>query len=181
MAKPAKPVPAATEGAAKPKNNKMLIIILAVVLVIAGGAGWYFFKGNQPHNEAKAPTPLAEPKFIALDPFTVNLQKEETDQFLQIGITLKVTEQEMEEKVKAHLPEIRSHLLLLLSGKRASELIPADGKVKLAQEVIAETEAALGLHAAPAQTTAASAPPATHADEKSSGKIDVLFTSFIIQ
>jgi flagellar FliL protein len=171
MAKPAKPIPAAAESAPKPKNPKMMVIIIAVlVLIIAGGAGWYFTRGNQheAQQEAKADKPM-EPKFVALEPFTVNLQHEEGDQFLQIGITLKVSAPELEEKIKVHLPEIRSRLLLLLSSKRASELTPAEGKKKLTQEVIAETEAVLGLRAASAPAEAAQ------------DGIDVLFTSFIIQ
>lgn len=184
--KPAKPAPAAA-AAAKPKNNKLMIIVAVVALLVAGAAGWFFTKGDAPkdkdkaHAEAEAEeaAPSAEPKFIALEPFTVNLQQEEGEQFLQIGITLKVTDLKLEEKIKLHLPEIRSRLLLLLSSKRASELVPAEGKVKLAQEVIMETESALGIAAPHAPETAT--PTTTQAASKASGRVDVLFTSFIIQ
>jgi len=148
----ADPVP--TEVKAKPKSKKLLLIIIGIVLVlgIAGGAGWYFTKGEN-HNgkSAKKTTKSSEqPKFIALEPFTVNLQRETADQFLQIGITLKIFQPELEEKIKQNLPEIRSRLLVLLSGKYPSELTASKGKKKLVNEIIAETEIVLGLRTAPA-------------------------------
>lgn len=222
MAKAEKPTPAATEGAEKPKNKKKLLLIAIGVLLlgVAGGAGWYFTKGSGHAEVAKAPPP-APPKFMALEPFTVNLQSDNSDQFLQLGITLKFVEPELEEKIKLHMPEIRSRLLFLLSSKRASELTLVEGKKKLVQEIIAETSAVLGLRIAPApeivahENNAASAveaasavgvasaveaaseveaasaetasapeataPAAVPGDKSSSGIVDVLFTSFIIQ
>jgi flagellar FliL protein len=223
MAKTEKPTPAASQNkdagqdaganeGAKPKKKKLLLIAVGVLaLAIAGGAGWYFTKGSGGHADAptkKAATPkLEQPKFIPLEAFTVNLQREEGDQFLQVGITLKIDDPALEEKIKLAMPEIRSRLLLLLSGKRASELAPVSGKKKLAQEVIQEVNGALGLRKPPAQPAktaaakaedgnaghadAASAPaedaPAEEApseipeDEEAAGILDVLFTSFIIQ
>ncbi len=200
----------ANEGAAKPKGKKLLLIAVGVLaLAIAGGAGWYFTKGSGGHADAtakKASAPkLEQPKFIPLEAFTVNLQREEGDQFLQVGITLKIDDPTLEEKIKLAMPEIRSRLLLLLSGKRASELTPVSGKKKLAQEVIQEVNGALGLRKPPAQPVktvahraedvghaeAASAPVEDAAaeetpveppeDEAVTGVLDVLFTSFIIQ
>lgn len=200
----------ANEGA-KPKKKKLLLIVAGVLaLAVAGGAGWYFTRsgGHADAAAKKAPTPkLEQPKFIPLDAFTVNLQREEGDQFLQVGITLKIDDPALEEKIKLAMPEIRSRLLLLLSGKRASELAPVSGKKKLAQEVIQEVNGALGLRKPPAPS-AKTAPPkaegagAEHAnaasapaeeaapeeapaeapeDEGAAGILDVLFTSFIIQ
>ncbi len=156
-AKPEKTDPAASEGEAKPKSKKLLLIIIAVlVLGAAGGAGWYFTKDSQPTIEAQAEPVQA--KFIALEPFTVNLQRETGDQFLQVGLTLKIVEPDqkampsMEEKIKLVMPEIRSRLLLLLSSKYPSALAPAEGKKKLAQEIIAEINSVLGLRSASAST-----------------------------
>lgn len=208
--KPTKPAaPAAKEEApvaAPPKSKKMLIIIIALVLVVAGGAGWFFTKGSAPegeHAEEAKAEPVHEPKFVPLgENFTVNLQREEGDQYLQAGITLKILQPELEEKIKAAMPEIRSKLLFLLSGKFPSELQTAEGKKKLIAEIIVETDAVLGLGAAPAAhaaapaheaghetgheaaaSGAASAPAAVPAAPapKTTGVVDVLFTSFIIQ
>lgn len=196
---------ASAEGAPKARSKKKLLLIVGgvLVLVLGGGAGWYFTKGSH-SAEAKAPPP-APPKFMALEPFTVNLQNDGGDQYLQVGISLKFTAPELEEELKTHMPEIRSRLVFLLSSKHAAELGPMDGKKKLVKEIIAETNSVLGVHtpaakaAAPAEQAAeaasgvegetgaaeaASAPeeaaPPAHG-EKKAGIVDVLFTSFIIQ
>ncbi len=208
--KPAKPVPAApAEDAPAPaKSNKLLIIIIGLLLVIiAGGAGWYFTKGNAPAAEHAAeehkPAPALEPKFIPLgEKFTVNLQREEGDQYLQAGITLKILDPEMELKIKNAMPEIRSKLLFLLSSKKPSELVTSEGKNILVQEVITEVDGILGIQtAAPAEHAVAPAAPAAHGEAahgestpaavahaapapkepKTTGVVDVLFSDFIIQ
>jgi flagellar FliL protein len=162
MSKPAKPAaPAApAEGAAPPKSKKMLFIIIGVVvLAIAGGAGWYFTKGHAPegeHAEEVKAEPVHEPKYIALgENFTVNLLHEEGDQYLQAGITLKILDPALEAQIKARMPEIKSKLLFLLSNKLPSELQTAVGKQQLVSEIIAETDAVLGLGPAPAHAHAA--------------------------
>ena len=175
MSKPAKPAaakaPAKKDGeavAGAPKNNKkMVIIIAAVVLAIGGGAGWYFVKSkNSDHQEVKVEQPK-EPKFIALDTFTVNLQREEADQFLQINISLKFFEPELEEKIKAVMPEIKSKLNLLLSSKRASELVTVAGKRKLATDIATEANNVLGVHVeAAAHKPELAATPAVDAHAK---------------
>jgi flagellar FliL protein len=200
-AKPA-PAPAAKEEApvaAPPKSKKMLIIGIVVLLVIiAGGAGWFFSKGSAPaaagHEEAAKKTePAHEAKFVPLgENFTVNLQREEGDQYLQAGITLKILQPELEEKIKTQMPEIRSKLLFLLSGKKPSELQTMEGKKKLISEIIAEVDGALGLGKSPSEETPKDAGSAVAADSavaaaqatpepKTTGVVDVLFTSFIIQ
>ena len=145
--------PLPIEVKSKLKSKKMLLIIISSVLIlgIAGGAGWYFTKGDKhaEKSEKKISKSSLEPKFISLEPFTVNLQREVADQFLQIGITLKILQPELEERIKKNLPEIRSRLLVLLSGKFPSELTNSNGKKKLANEIIAETEIVLGLRTAP--------------------------------
>lgn len=208
------PATGENESAPKPKGKKLLLIASGVlILVIAGGAGWYFTRDNNSHADAKEKTPsakLEQPKFIPLEAFTVNLQREEGDQFLQVGITLKISDPALEEKIKFGMPEIRSRLLLLLSGKRASDLMPVNGKKKLAGEIVSEINGVLGLRSAPAQPAAAksdgpnavsgvggahpdaaSAPAEDTAQDEApaepseaveeAGILDVLFTSFIIQ
>jgi flagellar FliL protein len=204
---PAKPAaPAAKEetaAAAPPKSKKMLMIIIVLLLLIAaGGATWFFTKGSAPageHAEEAKHEPVHEAKFVPLgENFTVNLQREEGDQYLQAGITLKILEPELEEKIKTAMPEIRSKLLFLLSSKRPSELQTQEGKKNLIAEIIVEVDSVLGLASAPAHAAVAAAPvsapvateaasaPSAHqetpaAAPKTKGVVDVLFTSFIIQ
>lgn len=154
MAKPAKPAAATKEeapGEAAPKNNKLLIIIIAVlVLVIAGGAAAFFLMGpKSDHAEEVKVEPPKDPKFVPLEAFTVNLQKDESSQspFLQITMSLKILEPELEVKIKAMLPEIRGKFTLLLSAKKPSEILSAAGMRALAIELRKEANKVLGIGA----------------------------------
>src|SRR5690606_35322504 len=81
--------------------------------------------------------------FLPLDQFTVNLQPEEGQQFLQTALTLKLSEQDISDAIKAQMPEVRSRLLFLLSSKKPSQLSSLEGKNKLAEEILQDVEAAL--------------------------------------
>lgn len=196
MAKPGKAAPEEAEAPVKPKSKRLLLAVIGVLILGAiGGGGWYFIKGRK-HDEPK-PVVVEQPTFVVLEPFTVNLQHEEADQFLQTGITLKVSSAAVEEDIKQRLPEVRSRLLFLLSSKRPSELRSVEGKKKLAHEIAVETNAVLGLHE-PLQKNAASgvspesvpvaaasapaeATSLAHDGAANKGVLEVLFTSFIIQ
>jgi flagellar FliL protein len=163
-AKPAAPAAKAGDAAEAPKSKKKLIIIAAVVVALAAGGGVFFMKSKKGEHAEEAKVEVhAEPKFIPLETFTVNLQREEAgDQFLQVNITLKVMDPLLEEKVKAVLPEIRSKLNLLLSSKRPSELSSVPGKKRLAAEIAFEANNVLGFHNAPPAPVAGAAPAAEH-------------------
>ena len=144
----------------------MLALAGVLILAAAGGGGWYFMKGGKHADEPKAV--VAEiPTFLVLDPYTVNLQHEESDQFLQIGITLKVSSAELADKIRQSLPEVRSRLLFLLSSKKASELIPVEGKKKLARDIAAETNSVLGLRTASPKEIAHESSPAPNPENAS--------------
>jgi len=154
MAKSAKPAPAAPaaegEAAAKPKSKKILLAIIAVlILAAAGGGGWWFFLKDKKHADEPKAVVAEVPTFLSLEPFTVNLQHEEGDQYLNIGITLKVSTAELADKIRQSMPEVRSRLLFLLSSKHGPELVPLEGKKKLAREIIAEVDNIVGQHGAP--------------------------------
>jgi flagellar FliL protein len=128
---------------AKPKSRLLLIVLILVILLGAGGAAaWYFlvFKAAPAAHGAKPAAAVvaeaAPPVFLPLEAFTVNLQPEDGERFLQTTLTLQVSNPEQVEVVKTYLPHVRSRLLLLLSSKKPSEILTVDGKNKLAQEII---------------------------------------------
>ena len=165
--------PAAGGGGGK---AKLFIIIGAAVLVLglAGGAGWYFLHSSggeaaaepakKEHTSSKKKKKdEAPPEYVAIEPFTVNLQPEHGDQYLQVAFTLQVDSPEQVELIKANMAKVRSRVLLLLSGKKASEISTVEGKQQLAGEILA----------------AVNAPFDENGDAQEVS--DVLFTSFIIQ
>ena len=186
MAKDAKAV---EEGAEPPKKSKkLLIIILAVVLliVLGGGAAFFLLKKNdhaeddeevaeevaKPKKKEKKKDAHALPIFVNMEPFTVNLVPETGDQYLQVALSLELEDPTEEIAVKAQMPKIRNNVTLLLSSKKASELLPKEGKEHLAETLKDEINSVIE-------------PP----KKNKKGEIippegpvkSVLFTSFIIQ
>ncbi|MEI6733412.1 MAG: flagellar basal body-associated protein FliL [Comamonadaceae bacterium] len=169
------PQPAGTEGEApSPKKSKLLLIILALVLLLAGGGGaaWYFLRGHDAaeskpgaeHAPAAKAASSKPPVFVTLEPFTVNLQHEDTSaQYLQVGLSLKMVDAAQVDAIKSHMPEIRSRVLMLLSSKKASEISSSEGKKTLMTELTHEITLPLG--------------PNVQAGILE----EVLFTSFVIQ
>jgi flagellar protein FliL len=215
MAQNTKPAAQKPEAPAVPKNSKNTLIMIAggiLLVIIAAGVGWYFAKGKNgaAHvEEVKVAAPKT-PIFVVLDPFTVNLQRESSDQYLQMGISLKLYETDIEAKIKASLPEIRSRILQLLTTKTASELLTAEGKKQLIREILSLGNSSIGIVDTPApaalaekpvkvdtashvadpgidthQPNAAETAPSQYTAAKPPGEqkgiVDVLFTSFIIQ
>ena len=120
--------PAAAGEAAPPKSKKKLIIIIAAVVVLLAGAGggWYFMKSKEAakkpakhgeiHEEAEEAEgehgPVA-PVFLPLETFTVNLQPDPDEKFLQLDVSIQVKKPEEAEALKAQMPAIRNRLLML--------------------------------------------------------------------
>lgn len=137
--------PAAGKGAdadaGAPKSKKMLFIIIGVVLVLVlgGGAAAFMLMGSKSKKEdahAEESAPSKVPVFVVIEPFVVNLQQENGDQFLQVALTLQVPNAETAETLKVFMPQVRSRLLIVLSSKKASELLTSEGKRNLTDEII---------------------------------------------
>ncbi|MGE5470039.1 MAG: flagellar basal body-associated FliL family protein [Bacteroidota bacterium] len=186
MAKEAKPVEEGTE-VPKKKSKKLLIIILAavLVLVLAGGGAAYMLikKGDHADDDenAEETTKSAKkkkdghevpPVFVNLEPFTVNLIPESGDQYLQVVLSVELEDPLGEAAIKGQMPKIRNNITLLLSAKKASELLPKEGKERLAESLKDEINSAIE-------------PPKKNKKGEAAGAEgpvkSVLFTSFIIQ
>ena len=147
------------------KNSKMLIIIVVTLVVLGGSAGaaWFFLKGQAPLEGGDVKKVAIPSTFMDLDIFTVNLQPEDGNHYLQVGLTVKILQTKVNEEIKKQMPEIRNRLLLLLSSKKPSEISTAAGKQQLSTEITNEIKESL-------------------AEESMREEIiDVLFTSFVIQ
>lgn len=159
--------PAQAEGGAKSKSKLFIIIGAAVLLLGAGGGGAWYFLGQknaaQTETAHAKPAPAAPPVFAQMDPFTVNLQADGGEQFLQTAFTLQVGSQADVDAIKLYLPQVRSRVLLLLSSKRGVEISTVEGKKKLAEEIIAQLKQPFSPGAQPLNVS------------------DVFFTAFVIQ
>lgn len=155
------------DDAPSPKGKKnMLVIIIVAVLAIGGGAGgtWFFMQDKKAGAEEEAEPEEEKPAvFTDLDVFTVNLQPEEDNQYLQVGLTVKSRESAVIETLKKQMPEVRNRILLLLSSKLASQISTMDGKQKLSSEITDEIKQSLD------------------SEKLQDDILGVLFTSFVIQ
>jgi len=156
---------AAVEGAVPVKAGKKKLVIIAVavlLLLAAAGGGLVFWLKAKAHaaqdteaaedgsavaQDAAAPRrdPKVVPVFVSLDNFTVNLADREADRYAQIGISLELHDAKASDRIKVFMPAIRNNILMVLAHKRSSDLLERSGKEKLAEEVLRETERALGL------------------------------------
>ena len=151
-------------AAAKPKKKSWLLKIVIAVVVLAGGgvAAWYAMEKPTTAQDA-AVLQEKPPVFVTLESFTVNLQPEDGDQFLQVGLVLKVAESATVDAVKLQMPEIRNRILLLLTSKKASEISTVAGKQRLSAEIIDEARQSIASRKIQQEI------------------ISVFFTSFVIQ
>lgn len=179
MAKEAKAEAAGTEP--PKKNRKLLIIIVALLVLVLAGGGAAAFLLLKKHNAAEGDDeetvsePVKQskkksgkevpPVYVAMDAFVVNLAPENGEQFMQLVLSAEVEDAPAGEKIKTYTPKIRNNVMLLLSSKKASELLTAEGKSKLAQEIREQMNEILA--------------PGAKGDN--APVKDVLFTSFIIQ
>ena len=146
----AAPPPSAAAAQAPAGRSKLWLIIgvaaVLVVLAAGGGVAWYLLGAKDPAPSAGLPGSAAAPDarpvdgkpptFVTLEPFTVNLQQENGEHFLQAGIVVQVADSKTVDAIKNYMPIIRNRMLLLLSSKAPSELASLEGKKKLVGELI---------------------------------------------
>ncbi len=187
MAKAEKPAQA-TDAPAPPKKSKtkLIIIVAVVVLALGGGAAAFFLlkPAHPPGDEKKEHEAVVEKPaiYVELGTFTANLVHEEGDRYLQTSISLKITNPELTEKVKAANPEILHRVNMLLQSKRPSELASYEGKQKLGDQIKAQIEYILGLRKGEpliSEEQNGGEPVTVHVVKTDIA--EVLFTSFIIQ
>lgn len=174
QAKP-KADPKADAAAAAPAGSKKKLIVIAAAAVLllggGGGAAWYFMQGGdaaahespKESKKKKKKDAGVKSEYVPVEAFTVNLQPENGEQYLQVQFTLQVAGAEQATLVKDNMAIVRNRVLLLLSGKKASEISTVEGKQQLAAEIQAIVQE----------------PFDKDGDEQD--VTDVLFTSFIIQ
>lgn len=158
----AKDKDAADEVAPKSKK-KLIIIVAAVLLASAGGAAGWHFLGPKPHTKEVHKEPPKPPVFLPLETFTLNLQPEGSENFLQATLVVQVEDEKASESLKLYMPMVRNRLLQLLSSKTAEELSTLDGKKKLTAEVLAQLKTPMDKGGEPIAVK------------------DVLFNDFVIQ
>ena len=136
-----------------PKKKKLLLFIIIgiVVLVLGGGGAAFFLLKKSSHDDeavdgeetskvqkssrAKKDDKESPPVFVKLDPFTVKLQSEAGENYLQTTPELRVLDAAVGERIKQYMPEIRHRVLLILSARNPADVANPLGVQKLANEI----------------------------------------------
>lgn len=184
---------AASQTPSEPKTDKgkkmiiILLIIFIIILLLATLVVAVIFirQANTSHNGDTATAPAEQvistgvdlnkpPTFVTLDPFVVNLVREQRNQYLQTTIALRTADAKTAEALKNFMPAIRNSVNLVLSGKTASEISTTEGKNALSEEIMRKINEVLG-YTAPVNIAQAAIQTSTPPIQA------VLFTTFIIQ
>lgn len=151
------------------KSRWLVIGLLLILIASAVATAAYLFLGNSGDaaaGEAQSAEPVEAPVpiFVKVKPFTVNLGGDEYEsRLLYIGLSLRVQNEQSQALLTDHMPQVRSRLLMLLSGQSAQELTTPDGKTQLAKDILAMLKEPLTEPQPPLEIR------------------DVLFTEFIVQ
>lgn len=173
------------EAAPKKKGKKLLFALIGVVVLgVAGAAAALFIlKKNTAEDEGldeEAPAhkpvdPKSAPTFLPLDNMVVNLADPGGNRYIQIGLTLQLQDAHTGDAVKAFMPSIRSRILVILSKRTAEDVLSAEGKSRLGNDIIAAVSEVMGYPA----------PKTEEEGKKKRGPASpvqaVLFSSFIVQ
>lgn len=159
----------AAAGEAPKKSSKKLIIIIAAVVALAaggGGAAFFLMKGKSDGNhkeEVKEEHPPADPVFVKLETFTLNLSPEDGEKYLQVDITLNAESQADADAITKNMPLVRNRVVMILTSKKPSEISSPEGKDALSKELTASLNTPFTEKGKPQKL------------------LGVLFTSFVIQ
>ncbi|MDP2822944.1 MAG: flagellar basal body-associated FliL family protein [Sulfuritalea sp.] len=194
MADTKKPEGDAVAAPPKKKGKLMLFILVgAACLALGGGGAFFLLKKPTPaagEDSADATTrepakkkkadPGTPPVFYKFDKaFTVKLQTEHQEAYLQTEVQLKMLEQNGLDLIKQFEPELKHRLTLSLMNNKASSLSTAVGVQRLANEL---RDVANKVIAPPAETAKPSAETGpADAAEPGAPVQSVLFSTFIIQ
>jgi flagellar FliL protein len=157
-----KPLPEKKSG-----RSRLLAISVALVFIVGAGAATWLSRNASAEANLDKPVMEAEkpPVFVALEPFTINLQPENDNpgRFLQVAFTVQVADENRMALFKLYMSEMRSRSILLFSGKKPLEISTTEGKNQLSRELLAELNQPFKSQNIPQMVT------------------DVYFTSFVIQ
>lgn len=131
---------------AKSRRLFWLLVMLVILASSAAAAAIYVLLNHQGAATAHAGEVVeastaeepeaAEPIYLELKPFTVNLAEDDSGpRMLYVGITLQVGTEASSAAIERERPLVRNRLMLMLSGRKAEDLVTPQGKEQLATDL----------------------------------------------
>jgi flagellar protein FliL len=132
------------------KKKLLIIIVVVVVLAVAGVGAFFALKGGKGAQEGGEGGEAVEggegeegaggeeagpaaPAVLPLETFIVNLQVKGS--FLKTTVQLEFAEPELPKTIENEVPKIRDTVIRILSSKSSSEILTAEGKERLRDEL----------------------------------------------
>ena len=167
-------------GNSSPPIMKIVIIAVVLSMLLGGGlvGGTFFFvnKMNEEKMAAAAATseggvetvPTKPPEYHSMDPkFIVSFNDGQESRFMQFSVEVMTRDSDIIGELTAHMPVIRSSLLMLFGAQNYASMMTRMGKEKLLEEVAEDINITL-------QKVSGSAEMVSSVEE-------AYFTSFVIQ
>lgn len=101
------------------------IMILMTLSLVPGGC---ILKDNQ---EVHTKTMVYD-----MDPIIVNLADKEAPKYLKVKLNIETYEQKPNREYPRRLPQLRDAILTVLSSKTSGEILNAEGKKRLKEEIV---------------------------------------------
>ena len=147
MAKKEQAADDAAKPAGKGKLKLIIIIVVALLFTIGASVGATWFIMNKKVHDAEAAkaeptTPVRLPAiYEKLTPsFVVNFNVNGRQRYMQVGVALMGRDQAKMDELKAHLPQVRNQLVMLLSAQSYDALLTPVGKELLRQQATSKIQ-----------------------------------------
>lgn len=135
-------------------SKKLLIIIIAIGFLVLAAMGATLFlvyqklgavgetegepvkqsieeKGSKKEEKAAKPKPL-----IRLDTFIVNLADKDSSRYLRVTLELELMDEVTQAEIEKRMAPVRDAVLGILPTKKAQDIISAEGKKALKEELL---------------------------------------------
>lgn len=133
------------------KKKKIIIIGAAVALLLLGGVGGFFLFGGGGGDTTAEPEAASAPQqvdsaaiYVGMPrPFVFNVADDRRDRLVQIRVQLLLRGSVNEKLARQHIPLIEGSLLRVFSSATADQLSSQEGKDKIRERAMIETQEAL--------------------------------------
>lgn len=123
----------------------LVFLVLLIALALGGFIAWTKYvapiigKGQHGGPDVKEKVVIADTSLgpmLPLDPFIVNLSEPAGKRFIKVTMEFELSSRELENEVKNKLPQFKDHIITVLSSKSLEDVITAEGKFKLKEEIM---------------------------------------------
>jgi len=111
------------------RGRILIVVIPVMVLLVGAGGAFVFLRG------ARKAKPAEERHSVTLSDLTVNLADTRGPSYLSASVTISLVGPEAREAAKEAEAKIRDSVIIVISGNTYVDLLSADGKQHLKDEI----------------------------------------------